>query len=88
MPALAEVCRRMELDLLGIDFGVAPDGRLLLFEANATMNFIKFVSEGPFTYLNGCIGPMQRALWELVGFTSPAGLVSAPAAPGSPVPSL
>jgi hypothetical protein len=87
VPVLEEVARRMELDLFGIDFGMTADGQLLLFEANATMNFINFVRDGPFTYLNGCIGPMQRALWELVGFTPPAGLVSAAAAPALPVPS-
>lgn len=86
LPVLREVRRRMELDLFGIDFGLTPDGQLLLFEANATMNFINFVPDGPFTYLNQCIGPMQRALWELVGFTPPPGLVSAPAVPASPAP--
>ena len=30
---------RMGLDFFGVDFGIAPDGRVLLFEANATMNF-------------------------------------------------
>ena len=29
--------RRMDLDYCGIDFSVLPDGRVLLFEANATM---------------------------------------------------
>jgi glutathione synthase/RimK-type ligase-like ATP-grasp enzyme len=37
MHALAQVCRELDLDYAGIDFGLAPDGSLLLFEANATM---------------------------------------------------
>ena len=35
--ALARICERLDLDYAGIDFGLAPSGELLLFEANATM---------------------------------------------------
>lgn len=34
---LAAIARRMDLDYCGADFTVLPDGRVLLFEANATM---------------------------------------------------
>jgi len=37
MAALGHICAALDLDYAGIDFGLAPDGRLLLFEANATM---------------------------------------------------
>ena len=37
MSVLHEVGRRMDLDFCGIDFTLLPDGRILLFEANATM---------------------------------------------------
>jgi hypothetical protein len=37
MAALEEICRTLRLDYAGIDFGLAPDGAVLLFEANATM---------------------------------------------------
>jgi tetratricopeptide (TPR) repeat protein len=37
MAALARVQAALGLDYGGIDFGLAPDGSLLLFEANATM---------------------------------------------------
>ena len=37
MTALQEIGRRMDLDFAGIDFSLLPDGRLLVFEANATM---------------------------------------------------
>ncbi len=37
MQALAGICAELGLEYAGIDFGLAPDGSLLLFEANATM---------------------------------------------------
>jgi glutathione synthase/RimK-type ligase-like ATP-grasp enzyme len=37
MAALAAICDALGLDYAGIDFGLGPDGDLLLFEANATM---------------------------------------------------
>ncbi|HEY4317126.1 MAG TPA: hypothetical protein VGN04_05960 [Herbaspirillum sp.] len=35
--ALEAIARRLDLDYAGIDFSVLPDGRLLVFETNATM---------------------------------------------------
>ncbi len=37
MTALQHIADALALDYAGIDFALAPDGRLLLFEANATM---------------------------------------------------
>jgi hypothetical protein len=37
MAGLAAICARLGLDYGGIDFGLGPDGAVLLFEANATM---------------------------------------------------
>ncbi len=37
MAALTRICATMALDYAGIDFALAPDGSLMLFEANATM---------------------------------------------------
>ncbi len=37
MAALNAICAELALDYAGIDFGLAPDGRLIFFEANATM---------------------------------------------------
>lgn len=37
MEAVEAVGQRMDLDYCGMDFSVLPDGRVLLFEANATM---------------------------------------------------
>jgi glutathione synthase/RimK-type ligase-like ATP-grasp enzyme len=38
--ALDEIARRMELDYFGIDCYINPDGKLLVFEANANMNML------------------------------------------------
>lgn len=35
--ALAAICASMGLDFAGVDFGLAPDGTIVVFEANATM---------------------------------------------------
>ena len=35
--ALEQICATMGLDYAGVDFGLAPDGTILVFEANATM---------------------------------------------------
>ncbi|MGA9865206.1 MAG: tetratricopeptide repeat protein [Acetobacteraceae bacterium] len=37
MRALTAIGARLDLDYAGIDFAILPDGRLLVFEANATM---------------------------------------------------
>jgi hypothetical protein len=37
MTALARLGERMGLDYAGVDFALAPDGSVLVFEANATM---------------------------------------------------
>ncbi|MES2723945.1 MAG: hypothetical protein V4656_12405 [Pseudomonadota bacterium] len=39
-PAVHEIARRLGLDVFGIDCHLDQDGRLLLFEANACMNFL------------------------------------------------
>ena len=35
--ALEAIAKRMDLDYAGVDFSILPDGKLLIFEANATM---------------------------------------------------
>lgn len=39
-PAVREIARRLRLDYFGIDCSLRPDGRLLVFEANACMNIL------------------------------------------------
>jgi len=40
MQALQAITERIPLDIFGIDFDVAPDGRLVFYEANAVMNLL------------------------------------------------
>lgn len=49
MSALAAINAALGLDYAGVDFALAADGRLLLFEANATMTIVP---------------PPQGALWD------------------------
>ena len=58
---------RMGLDYFGMDFGLMQDGRVLLFEANATMNFFPFLPDPRFEYVKRCEAPARRALQELLG---------------------
>ena len=50
-----------------MDFAILPDGRAVLFEANATMNFFPLLSDPRFAYLQRCVAPAQRAFLALVG---------------------
>src|SRR5947209_17858018 len=64
---LAAVRQRMPLDFFGMDFGVLPDGRVVLFEANATMNFFPLLPDPRFAYLESCMEPARNAFLELLG---------------------
>jgi len=62
------VRERMPLDFFGMDFGLTPDGDVVLFEANATMSFFPlWPSKDPqFIYLTKCLEPAQAAFRELL----------------------
>lgn len=64
---LQAVRERMKLDVFGIDFALLPDGQVLLFEANASMNFFPFMAEPEFAYVQQCWKPARLAFRELVG---------------------
>jgi hypothetical protein len=64
--ALSAVRERMPLDFFGMDFGIAPDGRVVLFEANATMNFFPLSPDPRFAYLARCVEPARSAFYELL----------------------
>ena len=38
--AIQEITKRLNLELYGIDCSLHPGGRMLIFEANANMNFL------------------------------------------------
>ena len=64
---------RMPLDFFGMDYGIGPDGRVVLFEANATMNFFPFIADPRLDYVKRCYRPAQEAFWEMLGLPVTAG---------------
>ena len=60
---------RMPLDFFGMDFAITQSGELVLFEANATMNFFPLwpTKDPQFIYLTKCLEPAQAAFRELLG---------------------
>ena len=71
MASLRCVRERIPLDYFGMDFGIAPDGQILLFEANATMNFFPFLDDPRFAYVKRSLEPAQNAMRELIGVAPP-----------------
>lgn len=63
---LDAVAGRMELDVFGMDFGIDRDGQVVLFEANATMNFFPFLTDPKFAYVRACLEPSSRAFGQLL----------------------
>ncbi|CAM5769039.1 hypothetical protein LMIY3S_02703 [Labrys miyagiensis] len=66
---LDEIAKAMPLDIFGMDFDITYDGRLAVFEANATMNFLDN-AEGGLSYPREPQGQLTDALHRL--FTSVA----------------
>ena len=58
---VAEIGRRLGLDYAGVDFSVLPDGRVLVFEANATMSVHLNDSEADFPYKHACVPAIFQA---------------------------
>jgi tetratricopeptide (TPR) repeat protein len=58
--AITAIGERLDLDYCGLDFSVLPDGRVLVFEANATMLVHPEDETGPLAHKN----PMVRAITE------------------------
>ena len=66
--AVVEAVRqRLGLDFFGVDFGISQSGEVVLFEANATMNFFPFMPDPRFAYIERCMEPAQRAFRQLLG---------------------
>ena len=62
MAALLTIGQRLDLDFAGIDFAVLPDGRLLVFEANATMLVHLNDSVADFPYKHACVPRIFEAM--------------------------
>jgi tetratricopeptide (TPR) repeat protein len=52
MAAVTAIGKRLDLDFCGVDFSLLPDGRVLLFEANATMLVHPEDPDGPLAHKN------------------------------------
>lgn len=64
--ALEQVCRTLDLDYAGIDFGLAADGRVLLFEANAGMVVNPPDPDDKWAYRRAPIRRIQQAVQEML----------------------
>jgi hypothetical protein len=66
---LDAVGERMPLDFFGMDFAITQSGDVVLFEANATMNFFPLwpTQDPQFIYLASCLDPAAAAFRELLG---------------------
>jgi glutathione synthase/RimK-type ligase-like ATP-grasp enzyme len=52
LAAVRAIGGRLDLDFAGLDFALTPDGRVLVFEANATMLVHPEAPDGPFAHKN------------------------------------
>ena len=67
MAVIRAVGERLDLDFCGADFSLLEDGRVLLFEANATMLVHTEASDGPLAHKNVHIERILEAFWEILG---------------------
>ncbi len=65
--ALQAIQSEFGLDFFGVDFGITSAGKLLLFEANASMNYFPFSDLPEFAYVETCLAPLQRAFEDMLG---------------------
>jgi hypothetical protein len=70
MTALAGIGTTMGLDYAGVDFALAADGSVLLFEANATMVIIPPDPDPIWDYRRPAIGAVQAAARRMVWLRS------------------
>jgi hypothetical protein len=58
--------KRIPLDYFGVDFGIAADGAVVLFEANATMDFISPILDPEFAYGRQVLPLARRAVRAMI----------------------
>jgi hypothetical protein len=66
MTALDQICTALKLEYAGIDFALAPDGSVLLFEANATMVVFPPGSEKIWDYRRRAIDEVLQAATRML----------------------
>lgn len=66
MAAIEAVGRALDLDYAGVDFSVLPDGRILMFEANATMRVHGESEHGVLSFKNQYVARISAAFNQLL----------------------
>jgi hypothetical protein len=64
---VATIGERLGLDYFGVDFAFLPDGRMVLFEANAAMNYFPMVPDPRFQFRERLLAPGQEAFMAMLG---------------------
>ena len=64
------IAQRIDLDYAGIDFSVLPDGRILVFEANATMLVHPEDASGPLAHKNNHVARILDAFEAMLACRS------------------
>ncbi|MGH8778545.1 hypothetical protein [Paraburkholderia sp.] len=65
MRAIEAIGRRLDFDYGGIDFTMLPDGRVFVFEANATMLIHRETADGPLAHKNAFVQRIVDAFEQL-----------------------
>jgi hypothetical protein len=66
LQTLRAIRKRIPLDYFGVDFGIAADGAVVLFEANATMDFFSSVTDPQFAYVHRPLTLARRAVRAMI----------------------
>jgi hypothetical protein len=66
MAALGQICSALGLEYAGIDFALAPDGSVLLFEANASMVVFPPGPDPMWDYRRAAINQVLRAATQML----------------------
>jgi hypothetical protein len=66
LETLKAVRKRIPLDYFGVDFGIAADGAVVLFEANAAMDFLSPITEPEFAYVHQPLPLARRAFRAMI----------------------
>ncbi len=66
MRALQEICSTLRLEYAGMDFALAPDGSVLLFEANATMVVFPPGPDAIWDYRRRAVGDVLEAATRML----------------------
>jgi hypothetical protein len=64
---VAAIGERLGLDYFGVDYGFHPDGRMVLFEANAAMTFFPLVVDPRFQFREKLLAPAREAFMAMLG---------------------